>query len=106
MATCATTSVSGRGTNTPGSTRSVRYRKPGRPDQVLQRLAVAAALDQAGELLGEPVRHRRREHELEPLLPEHVRGERGRVVPRGLHARVGEEPRGALDERAQVGGPS
>ena len=25
-ATCATTSVSGRGTNTPGSTRSVRYR--------------------------------------------------------------------------------
>ena len=65
---------------------------------MLQRLTVAATVDEGGVRLREPLRDGWREGELEAVEAEDVRREGGRVVPWRLHAGLVEDPRRPLDE--------
>ena len=66
-----------------GLHRERQVAEPGAPDQVLQRLATPAALDQLGEPRREVGGKLGRQHEVDAVAAEHVRRQRERVVPRG-----------------------
>ncbi len=84
MARPATTSVSGRGVNTPGPTDELEAAEGRAPGEVLQGHPVGAVLDEACVCRG--VRRRGAQHHRGAQLPhrptQHVGGEGERVVLR------------------------
>ena len=98
-----TTSVSGRGTKTPGPTSRVRCRKYARPVRCCSGIRVAAPVDQRRRTPAPgPAVHRVVPDQVAGLDAEHVRGQEPGVVAAALDARRGQPLGGRAQQRLQA----